>query len=516
MFGLAVAAPSLAIDWERMVMPGPLVAGHEKLEKDCVSCHQAFASDAQRSLCLACHEFVAADLAKGEGFHSRNSLASAGQCRSCHPDHLGRNADIRGLSEATFDHRQTDYLLKGRHESTACADCHDADVPRRDTPADCISCHREEDSHKGALGEDCGECHNERAWLDTQFDHDATDYPLTGAHESASCGGCHISERYENTPQDCVSCHAIDDAHAGNFGSSCADCHGTESWVQKGFDHEKESGFALVGAHGKSSCASCHRQPPGERKLPETCTGCHASDDIHASRFGNDCSRCHSPNVWRRAKFDHDKETDFPISGAHAETACNTCHTERLDGANEIATDCYSCHRQDDVHKASLGTDCAGCHSEKSFSEGVLFDHELTRFPLLGLHAIAACESCHPSQAFSQTKIDCRSCHGSDDIHKGSIGTDCGRCHNPNGWAIWRFDHGAETGFALHGQHDGLQCAACHRSPMSKRAKKQDECIDCHASEDAHRGEFGRSCGDCHNAAAWTPAAFGRGRGASR
>ncbi|MCP4903711.1 MAG: cytochrome C [bacterium] len=510
---LACATPSRAIDWERMLLPGLLVAGHEEFEKDCTSCHQAFEGDAQRSLCLACHDLVADDLRLNEGFHGRDTLASVGQCRSCHSDHLGRDADIRGLSEATFDHSQTDYVLAGRHESTACAECHLAGIEKRDTPADCIACHKEDDAHKGALKEDCGECHHEEAWRGGVFDHDETEYPLTGSHQTASCKGCHVADQYQKTPKNCLSCHAIDDVHVGKFGPDCVDCHDTESWRQKGFDHKKKSGFALTGAHEKSSCVSCHRQPPGERELPENCSGCHSNDDFHAGRFDAACDACHSPKSWSRVEFDHLEKTEFPLSGAHDRASCEACHTDRVSDEKKIATDCHSCHMRDDVHEKSLGKDCAGCHTEESFSAGIRFDHELTGFPLLGLHAIASCESCHPDQAFHETEIACRSCHEAEDVHKEGVGSGCGRCHNPNGWAIWRFDHDVETKFRLDGKHAGLECEACHRSPMSERTSLSADCNSCHASEDPHRGGFGRECRDCHGSDAWKPASFGRGRG---
>jgi hypothetical protein len=383
-------------------------------------------------------------------------------------------------------------------------------VPRREAPSACIDCHREDDAHDGALSEDCGQCHDEMAWRTNQFDHDETDYPLTGAHEKASCGGCHVSEQYKDTPQDCVSCHAIDDAHDGRFGTDCADCHTTAAWQKDEFDHFKESGFALEGAHAKATCATCHRQPPGERKLPENCSGCHKQEDVHGGRFGTDCATCHRPSSWAKTAFDHGKATDFPLKGAHARSSCNACHTQAVGPDDEMASDCYACHRADDVHNGELGKRCADCHNEESFSGRVLFEHDLTGFPLLGLHAAASCESCHSDHSFKETDTDCRVCHAADDVHEKTLGEDCGRCHNPNGWSLWQFNHDVDTDFALHGAHTGLECAACHRSVMTERTQMSDDCVDCHASDDAHRGGFGRRCGDCHSEKKWKPATFGR------
>jgi hypothetical protein len=503
---------SFAIDWERMVMPGPLAADHEEFAKDCASCHQAFDAGAQRSLCLACHEEIAEDLNGGLGFHSRSRLAATGQCNSCHPDHKGRDANILGLSNATFDHALTDYPLKGRHSAVTCAECHRPEIPRRDAPGECKDCHLDDDAHGGALSDDCGQCHDEMDWRKTRFDHDSTEYPLTGGHVTASCDGCHVTTEYKETPTNCVSCHAIDDAHEGNFGLGCADCHKTDAWRKESFDHKKESGFALTGAHGEARCATCHRLPPGERKLPETCSGCHSSDDVHAGRFGETCGTCHSPSTWDRSKFDHAKQTKFPLRGAHRQSSCNACHTEQVK-EGETPMDCYECHRSDDVHQGNLGKKCADCHNAESFSGRVLFDHELAGFPLLGLHAVAACESCHRDHTFSIDDVSCLSCHKQDDAHEQTLGSDCQGCHNPNGWMRWQFEHDTETSFALHGAHADLACSGCHRTVMTGRTQVAGDCIDCHAAEDAHRGGFGRSCDDCHTDEAWKPATFGRRRG---
>jgi hypothetical protein len=507
-----MASPARAIDWEKMVMPGPLISGHAKLEKNCAACHQAFDVSAQRQLCLTCHEDVAADLTAQVGFHSRNPLASSGPCKACHPDHLGRDANILGSSDATFDHSQTDFPLRGRHETVDCIGCHPADARRRDAPTACVDCHRKNDPHHGSLGSDCAKCHDEVQWRTTRFDHAKTRFPLTGAHATASCEGCHVGGKYRDVKQDCLSCHAIDDAHGGRFGPKCADCHNTQTWKKKGFDHEKEAKFALTGAHGRAACTTCHRVPPGQRKLPKSCAGCHATEDIHAGRFGDDCGTCHAPTTWKKVAFDHERKSRFPLRGAHARADCNTCHVKPV-SQGKLPLDCYGCHRADDVHKQNLGRDCAECHNEDSFSGRVLFDHELTKFPLLGLHGIAPCESCHRDSVYAIKDTSCRACHAADDVHKKTLGTACETCHNPNGWALWRFDHDQETRFALVGKHAGLECSACHTTPMNARNGTSTECVACHTADDVHKGEFGRRCEGCHSAAAWKPTTFDRRSG---
>ena len=507
---LLLGAPTAsAIDLEKLVMPGPLASAHADLESECSNCHRPFDRLSQRELCLDCHKDVATDVSSKQGFHGRNAGTLTAECRSCHPDHLGRDGDILGLSDSTFDHDESDFPLSGVHTSAACGDCHAVDVAPREAPSDCYACHEADDAHSGALSEDCGKCHNDAAWKKTKFNHDDTDFALTGQHADTACVGCHIAGRYEGTPSDCVSCHAIDDAHSGHFGTDCASCHQTAAWQDKDFDHKTESGFPLVGAHGKAECATCHRQVPGKRKLPEDCSSCHASEDVHAGRFGTDCESCHSPTGWSRSQFDHDKRTQFPLRGAHQKQKCESCHSGPTRSITATAP-CVACHASDDVHLGSLGVECADCHDESSFQDRIAFDHDLTKFPLLGLHAMASCEQCHESHVFGLDDQSCFACHASDDVHKRSQGTSCNDCHTPNAWDVWQFDHDAQTDFSLHGAHDNLECAACHTKATGRGFQMPQSCADCHTSDDIHRGGFGKSCDNCHSFDAWSPATIRR------
>ena len=83
----------------------------------------------------------------------------------------------------------------------------------------------EEDRHDGSLGTRCADCHIERGWSETHFDHAATRFPLTGRHRDVECGLCHPAERYEQTAMECQSCHGLNDVHLGRFGSDCGTCH---------------------------------------------------------------------------------------------------------------------------------------------------------------------------------------------------------------------------------------------------------------------------------------------------
>lgn len=483
---------------ETLIMPGEVIAGHAKVETECTRCHARLSRTDQNTLCLDCHEDVQKDLQSKQGFHGRSAGLAEAECRSCHTDHKGRGADIVRLNRDTFDHRRTDFKLDGAHRNLHCDSCHVADRKYREAPAGCIDCHKKDDPHKRRLGEACADCHTDRNWRDTRFDHDKTDFVLKGAHKKVICSACHPNQRYENTPDTCLACHALNDVHRGRNGTQCADCHGEETWDKPRFDHDKDTKFALLGRHASIDCQACHTEALTKQKLKRDCVACHRSDDIHHGRNGNQCQSCHDAKSWSEARFDHGRETDFPLRGRHAEITCVACHRGNL--KDEIGQACIDCHRADDIHRGKQGKDCARCHQESGWGDKVVFDHDLTHFPLIGLHATVPCEECHVSTTFQEAAKECVQCHKADDVHKQGLGRQCAQCHNPNSWALWNFDHDKATDFTLQGAHQGLACNSCHRTPVKgDRVVQSKTCNACHAQDDRHRGRFGTQCERCHD-----------------
>lgn len=483
-------------------MPGPVIAGHADLENECSSCHRPFRRQEQRDLCLACHDHadVASDIEQGQGFHGGPQAREA-KCTACHTEHAGRDAEVTGLDPETFDHDQTDYLLHGLHQTAACSSCHLEGKRYRETPSTCLDCHEKQDVHRGSLGEKCASCHSEKGWSRTEFDHDATKFPLKGGHAEASCVSCHANDRFEATPGDCFSCHRVNDVHAGRFGRECETCHSSHDWKRTKFDHDRKTEFPLRGAHTALACTSCHRSPSREVSTVRTCYACHEADDEHKGRFGSACDDCHGERSWTDDKFNH-QDTRFPLRGAHEDVSCAACHPGIL-GKESLEKDCVGCHLKGDVHVGEEGKDCGACHSESGWNRDVLFDHGLTRFPLLGLHAAAPCEECHASRRFKEAALKCVECHAADDFHERALGPACALCHNPNGWGFWRFDHATQTDFSLDGAHTELRCHQCHRQAVTDAIHLPMECATCHADEDVHLGSYGHGCGRCHSTSAW-------------
>jgi hypothetical protein len=153
----------------------------------------------------------------------------------------------------------------------------------------------------------------------------------------------------------------------------------------------------------------------------------------------------------------------------------------------------------DDSHGGQLGDDCGSCHQQTEWLAAIAFDHDLSAYPLTGMHAVAPCAACHESNRFHDTPSDCNSCHADDDVHGGSLGEDCASCHTSNQWTSTVFDHDKQTAFPLEGAHQDAPCMACHRDAGANAADVPSTCGGCHKTDDAHDGQFGLQCGQCHN-----------------
>ena len=486
--GLAVAASI-----ESLVMPGPVINGHAEFEEECSSCHNLFDRSTQNKLCLDCHEPVSLDLAAGTGFHGRDSSANSADCKQCHTEHQGREADIKGLRADLFDHSLTDFPLLGSHESQSCVACHEPDSRHAEAPSECIGCHEPADVHKDSLSSDCASCHETDQWQSAQFDHNTTEFTLAGAHAGATCLACHEDRRFESPGTECSGCHQLEDVHLGANGGSCSDCHGVDTWDSR-FDHQQETGFALLGAHSLLSCRNCHVDGTGYEGLNNSgCNSCHNGDDIHLGRNGIECDSCHDQDSWTTS-FDHLSETGFRLQSAHDSLVCSACHSDGLDVP--LAVTCIGCHESADPHAGTLD-ECGTCHGQSNWFDDQRFQHDLAEFALVGLHRVVACEQCHESLVYSPLAQTCTDCHASDDVHDRAMGTECESCHNPSGWSYWLFDHENLTGFELTGAHEILLCADCH-PPSRPAAKQSPACAACHRSDDPHKGGFGQNCNRCH------------------
>lgn len=490
-----------AQDFKKLVMPGRVIAGHADIEGDCGVCHSSDDAVTQPALCVECHEDVGLDRANGSGFHGKFLAAASNECAVCHTDHEGRDADIVQAISSLFDHRQTDFPLLGQHLGLSCADCHAPDAKRRDATLPCGSCHTADDMHGGALGQECQNCHVTDNWQETRFNHALFAFALTGGHAEVACVDCHRGNVFAGTAPDCVSCHAVDDVHGGAKGATCGACHDNASWQGIGFDHFGETGFALAEGHQGLDCMDCHNRPDYRDGLSGACADCHAGEDTHQGNNGAVCESCHATTDWADWFFTH-AGLGFDLNFRHAELQCAACHKGSI--SEPVSARCQSCHSFSDTHVGQMAEDCGTCHQESGWAAAVMFDHDLSGFPLTGLHAIAPCESCHDSNRFHDAPEECVDCHLEDDTHSGSLGEDCGSCHSSNAWRLTDFDHLASTGFSLEGAHAVASCSSCHSDSAADLGDVPSTCGGCHRNDDIHRGQLGTRCDSCHNSTTFT------------
>jgi hypothetical protein len=347
--------------------------------------------------------------------------------------------------------------------------------------------------HKGILGRQCERCHTANNWTDAVFDHNKTDFALTGRHRQVKCVKCHTTPKLAETPTVCVTCHKRDDRHKGKLGTECARCHTADDWKRIRFDHSKTK-YPLIGKHEPVPCVKCHAQ---ERyTLPTTCESCHKKDDPHKGKLGTACQNCHTERDWKEVKkFDH-RKARFPLLGKHVTVRCADCHKTPL--FKDTSSRCHDCHVKDDKHKGAFGKQCDSCHTADRWTR-ITFDHAKdTKFELTGKHTDVKCVTCHVKPLYVQkTPSQCIDCHKKDDYHKGTFGKQCGECHTAETWKLKEFDHAKVTGYALAGRHAGVKCEQCHVRPLfSGRTSRL--CVSCHRDDDPHVGELGDRCDRCH------------------
>jgi hypothetical protein len=422
-----------------------------RLGTDCASCHVperwekvSFDHATTSFALLGAHAEVTCDAC-----HVNQVWKGVGtKCIDCHKaddPHVGRFgtacADCHVAAKWTrirFNHDTTGFRLTGSHSTIECAACHGAGKPDP-APKTCIGCHKSDDVHKGQNGPDCASCHSTNKWDQVSFNHASTGFPLLGKHETAKCEACHTQPIHSWTPPtDCIDCHQENDKHEGLLGPDCGDCHQEKSWAQVRFDHDKDTRFALFGAHDAIECAACHKVATTTALPSVSCAGCHREEDPHKGQLGDGCGQCHNVDSWtQKVNFNHEF-TDFPLLGKHASVECTACHKTKAFLDAPVA--CNDCHSQDDIHKGGLGQDCASCHNPGGWAFWS-FDHSTqTSFPLTGKHSSVSCGACHSPRSDGKFTASsrCVSCHSADDKHRGAFGTSCERCHNTE--AFWAVD----------------------------------------------------------------------------
>jgi phage FluMu protein Com len=542
---LILALVFLASAARAQISPGPLARPHKDLEgaTHCTDCHQLAGGKATFK-CLECHTEIAERLTAHKGLHFSYGLppGSSQGCAKCHSDHNGVDFPIVKWDTKTFDHKQTGYLLEGKHEGVECKKCHTPEhisaamrplIKTKDlnrtfigVPETCATCHK--DFHQGRLGPKCETCHNFNEWKNVAktFDHSKTRYPLTGEHQPVKCQRCHTpgpdgNPRYQGIPfSKCDDCHK--DPHHGEFKQSCATCHTTSGWkrvtqgLKENFDHSKTK-YPLVGKHQTVECVACHANSDFKKELLfAKCTDCHK--DAHNGQFlkrpdKGECSACHNLDGWKPSTFDVKAHatSKYPLEGKHAKVECKGCHIPK--GKDTLYTvkfaRCLDCHK--DEHQTQFAAApwmnlCEKCHTLGGFKPSTfsLAKHKETRFPLTGGHEAVLCSDCHkPASAFPSVALlpasvavqtEPPSTEPGPGYHTTAVyhfqDMSCTTCHKDphNG----QFD---ERMKALRADGTRIGCEACHTTKNWRDLTRFDHDRTKFALLGAHRAV---ACIDCH------------------
>jgi hypothetical protein len=251
-------------------------------------------------------------------------------------------------------------------------------------------------------------------------------------------------------------------------------------------------------------------------------------------------------NAWISAKpvpfLDEDVDhEDWPLTGAHADLECETCHQHGL--YTNTPTECAACHKvetaaepfdmaiisvmlPDNFNAANPypehfpGT-CDTCHTADNWIP-FAFDHE----------GVTECQSCHyedlPAAGSPLAVRDFLASYITGYVHyDGSVSPydqthypgECSRCHTDvTDWTMASFNHSnimdceschlAET----PQPHYDRACTRCHEDVEDWNVATFDhtgytDCLSCHEADEPFR-HYNGQCSACHTATAWEPAFF--------
>ncbi len=183
---------------------------------------------------------------------------------------------------------------------------------------------------------------------------------------------------------------------------------------------------------------------------------------------------------------------------------------------------------QKSPHGNSFRANCDDCHKTDGWKidlKTLTFDHNKTKFTLVGQHKQVTCKDCHKSLEFAKAQTECNACH--TDIHEQTVGNECARCHTPNSWVVTGITQLHQLSrFPLIGSHATAECKDCHINMLPSNAASGTasrlrfdplgvQCFDCHrnnyqaATKPNHvQGNYSTNCTDCHkiNSFSWAGA----------
>ena len=242
------------------------------------------------------------------------------------------------------------------------------------------------------------------------FDHNATLFPLVGAHARVPCEDCHKSGLpAKGLPRTCNVCHVQGGMRASTFKpplhipvsptQQCSDCHNQNAWTPAVMVHTSD----MFG-----QCSRCHNnsqargKPPAHLPTTASCDACHTSGAwtptkavMHDASTVGRCSTCHNGTI-------ASGKTPFHVPTT---AQCDTCHTSTVTWLNALYTHdpsswgrCSSCHnyntaRGKGANHIPTSSQCDTCHTSEITFTAMTMNHT-------GLNG--QCSTCHSGAYLAQ------------------------------------------------------------------------------------------------------------------
>lgn len=167
-------------------------------------------------------------------------------CGDCHTS----EGWVPLLNPIVFNHDNTSFPLKDKHQWAECVQCHSGITVSEihnfsSAKTQCEGCHM--DIHFGILGVNCEGCHSIKSWETGLWlkEHNHLLFPLEGAHALLDCSDCHgggFSQLSGTLTTECFACHTneytealLSGGHSEN--SNCILCHNTRNWSPADMSH---------------------------------------------------------------------------------------------------------------------------------------------------------------------------------------------------------------------------------------------------------------------------------------
>jgi formate-dependent nitrite reductase membrane component NrfD len=226
----------------------------------CLDCHQTQQLNSELSDCDTCH--IAA-----------HDPAVAIDCSGCH-----QSTETWQQVEMTSHPLE----LTAGHAQATCSDCHPDTSFKQARGVTCNECH--EPPGQAHYGPACEDCHTPASFQDAAVPVELHPVQLTGAHQNASCEGCHDGADEPAAENECSQCHERPEGH---LSGDCTICHTPDGWAS--------STAAIVvslsprmthGLKGQEDCQMCHSLDSPVRPAPSNhgdyanpqCTLCHGAE----------------------------------------------------------------------------------------------------------------------------------------------------------------------------------------------------------------------------------------------